>query len=94
VRLVRVREAAEALGVSTQHVYHMARQGILPPGVVVRLGRQVRVDADALEAWVKAGGSAADATKTVAAVAEAFRELYVGPVAREHMTIRSLGHQA
>lgn len=32
------------------------REGLLPPGVVVQVGRRVRVDLDALEAWIAAGG--------------------------------------
>ena len=58
IRLVRVEDAAGALGVSTQRIYEMIRVGILPPGVAVRLGRQVRIDAGQLAAWLKAGGQA------------------------------------
>lgn len=66
MRLVRAREAAEALGVSPWRVYDLARQGVLPAGVVVRLGREVRIDAEALRAWVAAGGAGMDARKPVA----------------------------
>jgi hypothetical protein len=32
----------------------------LPPGVVIKVGRLTRVDADALNAWIAAGGDLAD----------------------------------
>ncbi len=57
MRLVRAREAAEALGTTTWRVYDLVRRGVLPPGVAVRVGRAVRIDADALAAWVAAGGA-------------------------------------
>lgn len=60
MHLVGVRAAAQALGVSTPRVYDMIRVGILPPGVAVRLGRELRIDADRLESWVSAGGQALD----------------------------------
>ncbi|HOC43247.1 MAG TPA: helix-turn-helix domain-containing protein [Thermoanaerobaculales bacterium] len=36
----------------------MARNGDIPAGVAIRLGRQVRFDMDALERWLKSGGAA------------------------------------
>lgn len=45
--------ASTILGTSTARAYEMARLGLIP---VVRLGRQLRVDMDALEAWIKEGG--------------------------------------
>jgi excisionase family DNA binding protein len=63
VGLVRAREAAETLGVSTWRVYDMARQGVLPPGVVVRLGRGVRISEEALHAWLAAGGAGLEAVR-------------------------------
>jgi excisionase family DNA binding protein len=50
--------AARRLNVSEQRAYQMAREGILPEGVVVRLGRQIRVDPDELECFIKNGGQA------------------------------------
>ena len=47
---------AKRLGVSKARAYEMARLGLLPG--VVRLGRQVRVDMDKLEAWIDNGGQA------------------------------------
>jgi excisionase family DNA binding protein len=56
--LITLAEAAERLTVSYDRACEMARTGILPPGVVVRLGRQVRVNPDALDAFITSGGQA------------------------------------
>lgn len=56
MNLITVREAAQELKVSSWRIYDLIRRGLLPPGVVVRLGRQLRIDRDALERWVAAGG--------------------------------------
>jgi excisionase family DNA binding protein len=47
--LLRVPEAAQALGTSRAHLYEILRAGDLP---VVRLGRAVRVPASALRDWI------------------------------------------
>lgn len=49
-----VAEAAALLRVSRLRVYDLAREGRL--GGVVRLGRQIRIDAARLRAWIEAGG--------------------------------------
>lgn len=56
MKLVDVDRVAEILSVSQARVYELARTGILPEGVVVRLGRQIRFDEDALIEWARAGG--------------------------------------
>ncbi|MEN6535333.1 MAG: helix-turn-helix domain-containing protein [Bryobacteraceae bacterium] len=56
--LITVDVAAAELAVKPARLYCMARQGILPLGVVVRFGRQLRIDAAALRTWLAAGGSA------------------------------------
>ncbi len=53
-----VVDAARVLNVRRQRVRQLYRTGLMPPGVVVRLGRQVRFDLDALDAWIRAGGTA------------------------------------
>lgn len=53
--LLRISEVAGILNVSVARCYDMARNRILP---VVRLGRQLRVDADKLEQWIGDGGQA------------------------------------
>ena len=52
-RLITIRRAARILGLSQNRVYELARQRRIP---IVRLGRQIRVDTDALEEWIRAGG--------------------------------------
>jgi len=44
--------------VDAGRAYELARVGILPDGVVVRLGRQIRFDEDALVDWIRGGGQA------------------------------------
>jgi excisionase family DNA binding protein len=57
-RLLTIAEAATILRVRTSRAYDLARARMLPG--VVRIGRQVRVDAAALDAWIAAGGEALD----------------------------------
>ena len=54
-RLYRVPEVARILDTSEQRVYELIRAGMLP---AVRLGRQVRVDKEALDQFIKNGGMA------------------------------------
>lgn len=49
---------ARRLGVSHARFYDLVRRGILPAGVVVRLGRHVRVHPVRLEEFIEAGGAA------------------------------------
>ncbi len=58
IRLTTVEHGAQILGVSDGRLYEMVRTGLLPPGVVVHLGRQIRIDEDALAEWINAGGQA------------------------------------
>ena len=55
-KLLRIPEVAHILDVQEARVYEMARAGILPRGVVVRLGRQLRVDEARFRQWLAAGG--------------------------------------
>lgn len=50
VRLYRVGEAAERLGLSTSHTYKLIESGRMP---CVRLGRAVRVSAPQLAEFVR-----------------------------------------
>lgn len=52
-QLLRITDVAEILDVTTARAYELARTGILP---TVRLGRQLRVDADRLQEWINSGG--------------------------------------
>jgi excisionase family DNA binding protein len=56
--LLGAREVAARLNVSRDRVYELARQRLIP---CVRLGRQVRFDAAALEHWIDTGGQQLDA---------------------------------
>ncbi len=58
VTLLTADEAAAILKVSASRMYELIRTGIVPRGIAVRLGRQVRIDADGLSEWIKAGGQA------------------------------------
>ena len=53
MQLFRIPEVAKMLSISPERAYELARSGALP---VVRLGRQLRVDPNALAEWVKKGG--------------------------------------
>jgi excisionase family DNA binding protein len=55
--LAPVAYAAERTGLSVYTLYALARSGVLPPGVVVRLGRRLRFDPEALDDWLRAGGA-------------------------------------
>ncbi len=52
-RLLNISEVAARLNVPLSRCYEMARSGLLP---TVRLGRQIRVDPDRLQAWIDEGG--------------------------------------
>jgi predicted DNA-binding transcriptional regulator AlpA len=54
-RLLRIPKVAEIIDTSVPRAYELARLGIIPG--VVRLGRQIRVNPDALAEWIARGGS-------------------------------------
>jgi len=41
-----------------QSLYRAVREQILPPGVAVRIGRRMLINADKLQAFIDAGGAA------------------------------------
>lgn len=57
MELVKVGRAAEILNTNAAHVYCLVRQGVIPPGVAIHLGRQVHFDCDALLDWLRRGGT-------------------------------------
>ncbi len=60
-KLLTVKEAADRLGVSTARVYALVREKRI--GGVVHIGRQVRFEGAAFEAWVRDGGTARNADR-------------------------------
>lgn len=58
-RLKTVPEVAERLGIRLHRAYELIRENRLPG--VVRLGRQIRVDPNALEDFITGGGTPSDA---------------------------------
>jgi excisionase family DNA binding protein len=54
-RLLTIAEVAARLGITPARAYEACRRGLIPS---VRIGRQVRVDPDALAKWIAAGGQA------------------------------------
>ena len=58
MKLGTAKDGAQILGIKEGRIYEMIRTGLLPLGVVVHLGRQIRIDEDALRAWIQAGGRA------------------------------------
>lgn len=54
-KLLKLQEVARILGLGEQQVYRYAREGILP---VIHIGRQLRVDPEALDTWIANGGQA------------------------------------
>ena len=56
--LVTVHELSSESGIPPVRLYDLMRQGIIPAGVVVRLGRQVRVNVQKWREFVEAGGAA------------------------------------
>jgi phage terminase Nu1 subunit (DNA packaging protein) len=54
--LAKADKVAQILNVDKARVYELART-VLPPGVVVRIGRQVRFDLRALREWLQKGGT-------------------------------------
>ena len=58
LKLITVEEAAELLQLPVPNVYRQIRSGLIPVGVCVRIGRQIRIRPDRLEQWLDAGGAA------------------------------------
>jgi hypothetical protein len=50
--------ACRRLNEKPQRIYNLIRDEIFPPGVVVRLGRRIRINPDKLEEFIANGGQA------------------------------------
>lgn len=55
-KLESVGYASERIGVSIDRFYDLVRLGIIPAGVVVRIGRQIRINPTKLEQFIETGG--------------------------------------
>ncbi len=51
--MLRIQDVAERLSVSVPRTYELVRLGLIP---ATRVGRQIRVDPQALERWIEQGG--------------------------------------
>lgn len=49
--------AAQRLGLTSKKVYDLIDRGVIPRGVYVRVGRQIRIDMRRLDAWIADGGA-------------------------------------
>jgi len=49
-RWVSVSEASAFFGISRKTLYSLAARGLLPPGSFIRLGRQLRINIEKIEA--------------------------------------------
>ncbi len=58
MRLITAKEAAVILQVNLPSVWEMVRHGIIPAGVVIRLGKRIRFNEERLVDWLDAGGQA------------------------------------
>lgn len=54
MQIVTVETWSKTLGVRVPRGYELARQ--LPPGVRIELGRQIRIDQEGFQKWIKEGG--------------------------------------
>ncbi len=57
-KLIKPTRAAEMLDVSVQRIYELVRLRIIPPGIAVHVGRQVRLSEAGLQEWIANGGQA------------------------------------
>lgn len=56
-RLLSADELADRWGVARAHVYRLAREGRIPDGVLVELGRYKRFRLAGIEEWEESGGT-------------------------------------
>lgn len=60
-KLLRIPKVAEIIDTSVPRAYELVRLGVIPG--VVRLGRQIRVNPNALAEWMAGGGAAQQNSK-------------------------------
>lgn len=54
--LVDAREVEQLFGEKASRIYQLVREGVLPAGVVVRLGRRIKFHRTKLIEWMENGG--------------------------------------
>ena len=59
-RLLNAQEVSDRLGIRLHRTYELVRDNQIPH---VKIGRQVRVDATALEEWISSGGTIAESDR-------------------------------
>lgn len=59
-----VSDVAEILRLNPDRVYEAVRLGLLP---AVHIGRQIRIEQEAFEAWVRGGGTSYQEVRAVGA---------------------------
>ncbi len=57
-QLQSIQYACQRLNEKPQRIYNLIRENIFPDGVVVRLGRRIRIDPERLEEFIAGGGQA------------------------------------
>jgi hypothetical protein len=57
-KLESVSWGARRIGVKEQRVYNLIAEGFFPVGIVVRIGRQIKICPERLEEFLAAGGAA------------------------------------
>jgi len=61
--LLTASEVAKKLRTSRWQVYQYVREGILPPGLHLRLGRSLLFSRAELDSWIKRGGQGLNGKK-------------------------------
>jgi excisionase family DNA binding protein len=57
-QLQPIAYACQRLNERPQRVYSLIRDGVIPHGVIVRLGRHIRINPEKLEEFIASGGQA------------------------------------
>ena len=76
-KLLTVKEAANVSRLRQERLYELIRVGVIPRGVVIRFGRQIRINGERWRDWMEAGGQAqpagADRREAAAGIGGAHR---------------------
>jgi excisionase family DNA binding protein len=80
-QLLTLQQTANILAVKYPRAAEMVRTGTLPAECVVRLGRQIRVNPDALEQFLQNGGRALEGGWRREALAHGIRTRTIGGAA-------------